>query len=374
MLPIVFAIFSASAWPMHIIDQSSKGADGVRLADFNRDGRADIVTGWEEGGQIRVCLQPTPELIKQPWPSFSVGNVASPEDAVMTDLNGDGTLEVISCAEGKNKNVFVHRSPAIDSDPWRVEAIPALANKSQWMFCLPFQLAGKPALVLGAKNDAAQIGLVQLNNAPDDVASWTWTPLRDAGWIMSLIAHDMDADGDADILFSDRRGAQSGLYWLEQTPDLAHWPEHPIGCIGKGVMFANIGDINADGTLDIAAAVKPRAIHLFLSDRTSHAWREEVVTYPEDFGTAKAVAIGDISCDGVPEIVITCEQSETTVGVFYAKPTVSAGWAFHDISGAPGVKYDLVEPLDLDGDGDLDLITCEEREINAVIWYENPEK
>jgi hypothetical protein len=31
-----------------------------------------------------------------------------------------------------------------------------------------------------------------------------------------------------------------------------------------------------------------------------------------------------------------------------------------------------MELVDLDGDGDLDVLTCEERAGLGVIWYENP--
>ena len=37
-----------------------------------------------------------------------------------------------------------------------------------------------------------------------------------------------------------------------------------------------------------------------------------------------------------------------------------------------GVKFDLVELVDLDGDGDLDAITCEEVDNLGVFWFENP--
>lgn len=47
-------------------------------------------------------------------------------------------------------------------------------------------------------------------------------------------------------------------------------------------------------------------------------------------------------------------------------------WDRHEISGAPGVKYDNLELLDLDGDGDLDVVTSEQIEQLGVIWYENP--
>ena len=36
------------------------------------------------------------------------------------------------------------------------------------------------------------------------------------------------------------------------------------------------------------------------------------------------------------------------------------------------IRLDLAELVDLDADGDLDVITCEEKENLGVIWYENP--
>ena len=47
-------------------------------------------------------------------------------------------------------------------------------------------------------------------------------------------------------------------------------------------------------------------------------------------------------------------------------------WTRHEISGLEGVKFDLVPLLDLDGDGDLDVITTEEITNLGIIWYENP--
>ncbi|MGB4740526.1 MAG: hypothetical protein WBH50_20185, partial [Fuerstiella sp.] len=53
--------------------------------------------------------------------------------------------------------------------------------------------------------------------------------------------------------------------------------------------------------------------------------------------------------------------------------TDGESWAFHDISGTEiGEKFDRIELLDIDADGDLDLLTCEERSNLGVIWYENP--
>jgi len=56
-------------------------------------------------------------------------------------------------------------------------------------------------------------------------------------------------------------------------------------------------------------------------------------------------------------------------------------WVTHDLSGPDGIKFDRIELMDVDGDGDLDLLTCEERHRSkenpkltglGVFWYENP--
>src|SRR5688572_6953436 len=99
LAPIVS--LAAGPWTRHTIDHTSNGAAGVRLADANRDGRMDLVTGWEQGGTIRLYLNPGPEKVKAIWPAVVVGNVPSPEDAVLADLDGDGAMDAISSCEGK---------------------------------------------------------------------------------------------------------------------------------------------------------------------------------------------------------------------------------------------------------------------------------
>ncbi len=91
-----------TVWKRHTIDASDKetgklGADGVRLSDINGDGFQDVVTGWENGDAIRVCLNPGPEKAKEIWPGVTVGRVAGAEDAVFADLDGDGFQDVITC-------------------------------------------------------------------------------------------------------------------------------------------------------------------------------------------------------------------------------------------------------------------------------------
>ncbi len=383
LLPIASSFSGSpfdSPWIRHTIDNTSQGADGVRLADANRDGLPDIATGWEEGGLIRVYLHPGPSHVKSPWPSVTVGQVGSPEDAVFADLDSDGALDVISCSESDTRQVWIHWAPAnpdefLHSNSWNTESIPACRDKAQWMYCLPMQIDGKNGidLVLGAKNKNARIGWLESPPNPRNAADWQWHSLSEAGWIMSIEETDLNQDGHPDILVSDRKGHTRGCYWLEnpRKQPTASWNRHPISDNNQEFMFLDSADIDRDGSIDIPVAIRSSFLSIYWAQPSS-SWKQEIVSFPTHTGTGKSVAIGDIDLDRTPDIVVSCENAfEDRAGVFWMQQRDSQ-WISHPVSGPEGVKFDRVELLDLDGDGDLDILTCEESDNLGVIWYENP--
>ena len=97
--PICIAEKPSSAWIRHTIDGTSQGADGVRLSDVNGDWFPDIATGWEQGNIVRVYLHPGIKKVKNPWPYVTVVIVGDPEDAVFADIDGDGSVDVVSSCE-----------------------------------------------------------------------------------------------------------------------------------------------------------------------------------------------------------------------------------------------------------------------------------
>lgn len=372
-------------WARHVIDASSRGADGVKLGDLNGDGRPDLVTGWEEGGVVRAYLHPGAERVRTPWPAVTVGTVTDAEDAVFADLDGDGRLEVISATEGQTRTVYWHRPPAAGADlldprAWRTTAFPALAGRHPWMQVLPLQLddANGPDLIVAAKGPGSPLGWLRAPADPNAVTEWKFHPLRPAAWVMTLHAHDFDGDGDQDLLFSDRKGARAGLFWLENPGAAANrihqsWPEHALGALGREVMFADLADLDGDGRPEVLAAVKPRDIVILHSTSGGH-WREETLSLvAEGLGDAKAVRAADLNGDGRVDLVFSGEHARGELeGVVWLERRAEGGWWQRSLAGAAGVKFDLLQLLDLDGDGDLDVLTCEEADGLGVIWYENP--
>jgi len=394
LLTLTAALASAQTpWPRHVIDDTSRGADGIRLADVNGDGRLDITTGWEQGGTVRVYLNPGPTQAKEKWPAVTVGQVGDVEDAVFADLDGDRAVDVVSCCEGKTRSMFVHWAPAdrdryLNERAWRTEALPASAQAMMWMFALPLQMSSRHGLdlIAGGKGKNAAIGWFEAPAQARRLQDWTWHPLRPCGWLMSLVAWDMDGDGDRDIVFTDRKGKDSGAAWLENPgPGAAQakpWREQAIGGAGREVMFLELIDLDRDGLEDALIGVKPREI-LWMRrlDGTGRAWERHAIPQPQNTGTAKAVNAADFDGDGRLDLVFSCESAEAPLhGLMWLScdaPFAGGKWSAHVLSGADGIKHDLIGIVDLNDDGRPDVLTTEElggkdRHGLGVIWYENP--
>lgn len=387
---------SITSWKRHIIDNSLSGADGVRLLDVNNDGLIDITTGWEEGGYTKVYIHPGVRRVKKQWPSVIVGKTPHVEDAVFADFDNDGAVDVISSTEWKHKKMYINWAPVnkedyLDTSKWKSEVIPASNDVAQWMFAVPMQIDGENGvdLVAGSKNENAKIGWFQAPKNPRNLSKWKWYPVSSATWVMSIISRDMDGDSDLDIVVSDRnKGETNGVRWLEnpgkKRKQKKFWKNHFIGCKNTRVMFMDLADLDGDGLEDAIATEYTNQKIVFMKrlDTKGLNWETFNTNIPETTGRAKAVKVGDINGDGKLDIVYTSNTFEMDgkSGVYwlsYKNSPTESDWEWHNISGLEGIKFDRIELIDLDNDGDLDVLTCEENygknsQGLGVIWYENP--
>lgn len=387
----------AQPWTRHTIDSSSLGADGVRAADANGDGVLDLVTSWEQGGLTRVYLADRRSSGGPAWRSITVGKSPDGEDAVFFDADGDGNLDVISSAEGASRKIQVHWAPPAAAytreNEWQTETL--YSDGSQWMFAVSMDVDRRhgPDLIVGGKNEGASVGWLESPADPRRAGDWKYHRLSDAGWIMSLIVKDMNGDGHADVLLSDRFGAMAGVRWLENPgPGSAAmngpWTNHWIGLRERAPMLIDAADLDGDGVDEIVVPHYMKDdFRLSILKRSRpdspEAWVEHPIRYPAIAGRPKAAAIGDIDLDGRRDLVLSTEQAyEGKRGIVWLRfrdSPFQPEWDVFDVSGPEGVKFDLNLLLDVDADGDLDVINSEEND-NArdgkaglgVVWYENP--
>ncbi|MBA2114791.1 FG-GAP repeat domain-containing protein [Bremerella alba] len=375
VLSLLGTLSAAEPWQRHTIDNTSRGADGVRPLDVNGDGLPDLCTGWEEGGVIRVYLHPGQAKVKQPWPAVTVGKVKSPEDAVFMDVNGDGAFDVVSSCEGRQQTIFVHFAPSKPEDyltptAWKTEPIATSEKQTRWMFALPWQ--GEPGktleLIAGSKAPNGAVGRF----SRDDAGAWNWQKLTDAGWIMSLVPEDMNRDGHADLLYSDRKGKRRGVYWIDLASDPRSTAPKLIGGAAHEVLFLDVADLDQDEQRDVVCATYGDTLLWFRRKEAAPVFEQIEIPMPANTGTGKSVRVVDVNLDGQNDLVISCGNAGKKHGVMWMHKR-EGEWVAQPISGLEeGIKFDLLQLIDLDGDGDLDVLTCEERDNLGVIWYENP--
>lgn len=373
-------------WKRHAIDDSSLGADGTKIADVNGDGKMDLVVGWEEGAVSRLYIQPHDPM--KPWPFLEVPS-PDVEDAFAVDLNGDKQMDLVTLSEGAHQRITIHWAPGnppdyLDSNAWESEDIPATIGKTRWMFGRPVDMDGKNGLdlVVGSKDPDGTIGWLQAPKDARKVSEWVYHEISAAGWIMSIELLDMNGDGLKDLLITDRKGELRGLRWLENPGKIGlekPWKSHLLGMEGGEPMF--LGALEK-GNGEMPDLIVPDLLTGWvLFQRQGDRWEKKPIPYPEGLGArGKSALVADVDQDGKMDLIASFEEAAGKSGVVAFLDFQGSFPVVLDISGPEGIKYDFVSLMDLDGDGDLDVVTSEETAEDGskrglgVIWYENPLK
>jgi len=200
---------------------------------------------------------------------------------------------------------------------------------------------------------------------------------------------DLDKDGYLDIVSvheSDTTydGALSGYIRIAfGTPDPERWVRTTLAS-GKDAAAAEdaaIADINGDGYLDIVAACELAHLIYFQNpgrEIRTRTWERVIPPVASNRGSFIRVFAADLDKDGKPEIVSPNKgaqgprttQPPTAISWFKitGPPLDGKSWEEHEL--AKVVWPINSQPVDLDKDGDLDVIGGSVAEIR-MIFFEN---
>lgn len=299
---------TGETWISHSVSSVTDGVVGVKVADIDRDGDADIVSVSTLDDKLR-------------WHENLLGNgVLWSDHTIGVDIDGVIGLVVED----------------FDQDlDWDIAAVSNLDNQILW-----FE---------NTTGDASD-GMVHL------IA-------ENALGAFPLEKGDLDGDGDQDLISG--WSSVGVLAWHENVKNQGgSWVTHVLGSNLGNIRSIAVDDINGDGSLDVLVASSDLdSIFWFQSiDMSEGIWQRYSVTTSLD--GVLFIDTADVNNDGAIDVLAAADLERTFV-VFYNGSGVGSNWNASVVSSASlgGVHQNItngprtIRPADVNGDGLLDIVT-----------------
>ena len=215
----------------------------------------------------------------------------------------------------------------------------------------------------------------------DDVTWWENVNGDGSAWIEHTIAEnfdgansvhaaDVDHDDDIDVLATSQE-TNDILWWENTNGDGSAWTEHTIAADFDGAILLHAVDIDGDDDCDVAAAgCYVDAIAWWENTNgDGTAWLEHPVSGTGNFNKAMGVYVECVdNDDAYPDILgaarlgdeIAWWENTNGDGTAWTKRTIGASFS----------RAHSVHAADLDGDLDVDVVGAAET-ADEIAWWEN---
>lgn len=341
-------------WRKHVIDHARDWeAMFIQGGDVNGDGRTDIIAGgwWYEN----------PGSVRDTWLRHVIGGSLN-NMGIVHDLDGDGDLDILG-TKGKPKSNEFLWAENDGSGSFRFhENIPrAEGDFLQGIRASQIIPGGNVEVVLSWHNRTG----TQMYTIPTPATEpWGWEVISPTTNGEQVAVADLDRDGDLDI--------HLGTSWLRN--DGGDWTTVEalkLSVRGADPDRVELSDIDGDGDLDCVMGCEHAEYLVWAEapDDPEGPWTEHSVS--KDL-QAMSMDVGDVDHDGDPDIVAgEHNRKDAYKGrvVLYRNDGRGASWTAHEID--TGLEHhDGTRLVDVDGDGDLDVISIGIMHP-LVVLYEN---
>jgi gliding motility-associated-like protein len=326
----------------------------VVTADVDNDGDLDLITPNFNSSTVSVRLNNGAGVFSG-GADFSVGS--QPRGVVMADLDGDGDLDLATSNYNANTvSVRLNNGSGIFSGS--TELPVGVIGGSRPQSIVANDVDGDGDLDLLSSNEGGANISVRLNNGNATFSSLADVPVT--SFPFAITAGDVDGDGDSDLVAGNYTGSTVSIRFNNGGGTLLGSTNVNVASSPRGVTLA---DVDADGDLDMLAAnAGSNNVSVRLNNGAglfSGTQNVSVGSFPG------SVTTGDVDGDSDLDMLTTNISSNTVSlrlnngsGIFSGGSDIPVGQEPYRVAVA-----------DLDGDGDLDLLAANFRSNTVSVRF-----
>ena len=344
------------AWSAHTITTQAQDIVSVALADFDEDGGVDVVGALPIRGRVKTWPGEPP-----PWPGYyndSFGKIFFTNNNGMTattaaDLDNDGDTDIVFASRIANEIRWLENRDG-QARTWMDHVLTSEATNISTVTTGDFDRDG-------------DIDIAGAGVNPGGSSLW-WCSQEPDGWIrheisgtnpvqnsMTIRAGDIDGDGDLDIAMTATSGEDGYVLLARNTDGVGgSWAIETISTNLVRAQALDVGDLDGDGDTDLVASESPGAIFWFENfGAVGTSWVQRMMVASNSTFQRRFVRVADMDRDGINDVLYTTDGFIS----FAKRNHGSTNFVFVNVGFVVGIGT-VAEPVDADGDGDLDVLAA----------------
>lgn len=357
---------------------------GGHYAQLVAGTNGEIILAAKEG--VWAATIPVDPEIQDKWKFRLIVKTGSSEGIGIGDIDGDGDHDLVlgdMFAEDKDKSrqVFWGENPGTINSEWVKHHVGSALNFVDRIEVADFNGDGMPDVAVSEElypglEPVANL-LIFTNSGTGKENKWNRDIIFTGYSLNNLDTGDIDKDGDIDLITCEHKGKEFRLM-LFQNDGKAKFTMHLADKGHESHLGTQLEDLDSDGDLDIVSIAwdNYKYLHVWRNDalKSEIKWKQfssingELPT-PNGGKEQTSCLVADLDKNGFQDFVIT-DRSVTPSVLWYRFD--NGKWETFTIDNSP-VKIEAGSAvLDVDNDGDLDIIFAGDYSSNEVWWWENP--